>query len=139
MVACKPVSKLLGGHMSEVIAWSFNAGTPSGSIDNSGSFSSDAVVAASVTLDAAGTKALDLQMADLTKVKFVAVKSSLYNGKVTIKASGTGATEIALTGPVVLFGAAVALLGPSLDTLTVKNTDAGTSADIEILIACNLI
>jgi hypothetical protein len=68
----------------------------------------------------------------------VAVKSSLYTGKVKVKATGTGATEFVMTGPVMLFGAAVSLLGPSLDTLTVKNEDATKSADIEILIACNL-
>jgi hypothetical protein len=125
--------------MSEIIAWSFNAGTPSGSIDNSGSFKSDAVASASITIDAATNKTLDLQLADLTKVSFVAVKSSLYTSKVKIKAAGTGATEFVLTGPVILFGAAVALLGPSLDSLIVKNEDTTKSADIEILIAYNLI
>lgn len=129
-----------GVFMSEKITWSINAGSPGGSLAASGSVECDAVTTASITVDAAGgSKALDLQLADVTKVVFLAVKSSVYGGKVKVKATGAGATEITLTGPVFLYGAGVALLGPSLDTFTITNSHATEAADVDILIATTLV
>ena len=124
--------------MPETLAWSFNAGSPGGSIDASGALPSDAVTVAAVTVDAGSNKALNLQLADLSKLSFIGLKSSLYQEKVKVKASGAGAKEIILSGPVILFGNAINLLGESLATLTVTNTDAANAADIEILIGSKL-
>jgi hypothetical protein len=121
--------------MSQKLAWSINAGLPGGSLAASGTLDCDAVTTASLSVDAGGVKTLDLQLDDVTKVVFLAINSSFFGGKVKVKASGTGATEITLAGPVFLYGAGVALLGPSLDTLKVTNTHTTDVADIEILIA----
>lgn len=124
--------------MPDKMAWSINAGSSSGGIDASGSFDTESVMAASVTIDGASNKALALQLEVVAKLNFFALKSSLYDGKVTIKAGGAGAKDIVLHGPLVLFGAAVGLLGASLATLTVTNADATKPADIEILIGHKL-
>lgn len=124
--------------MTESIAWSLNAGSPGGSVDASGSLEVDAVTIASTTLDPQASKALSLQLADIDKLGFLAVKSSLYAEKIKVKGAGAGAKEIKLTGPLVLFGGAVSLLGASLATLTITNDDAAASADIEILIGRKL-
>jgi len=74
-------------------------------------------------------------LSDVSNVVFLAIKSSFYEDKVKIKASGTGATEVTLSGPVLLYGATIALLGPTLETLTITNSDATNPVDIDILIA----
>ncbi|WP_162894669.1 hypothetical protein [Rhizobium terrae] len=124
--------------MSEKISWSVNAGAAGGSLVQSGSVDCEAVTTVSVSIDAGGSKALDLQLEDISKVEFLGIKSSIYDGKLKVKASGTGAAEIALTGPVLLFRGGVALLGPSFETLTVKNEHAADAASVEILIASTL-
>ena len=124
--------------MSESLAWSFNAGSAGGSLDASGSIDAEAVTVAGVTVDPASNRALNIQLADVSKLAFLAIKSSLYGDKVKVKAAGSGAKEITLTGPVVMFGGAIALLGPSLATLTVTNDDTAAKADIEILIGSKL-
>jgi hypothetical protein len=124
--------------MPDKMAWSINAGSSSGSIDASGSLDTESVMASKVTIDAASNKALALQLDVVTKLNFFALKSSLGDGKVTIKAGGAGAKDIVLNGPLVLFGPAVGLLGASLETLTVTNAHATLPADIEILIGHKL-
>jgi hypothetical protein len=124
--------------MPEAIAWSINAGSPGGSIAASGSLASEAVMIAAVTIDPASSKDLAVQLGDVSKIAFLAVKSSLYNNKVRVKATGAGATEVKLLGPLVLFGGTIALLGASLATFTIANDDAVTPANIEILIGQKL-
>lgn len=124
--------------MSQKLTWSINAGLPGGSLAASGSLDCDAVTTASLSVDAGGAKTLVLQLDDITKVVFLAINSSFYGGEVSVKVSGSGATEITLAGPVFLYGEGVPLLGPSLDTLTVTNNHATDVADIEILIATTL-
>jgi len=89
-------------------------------------------------VDPASNKALNIQLADVTKLSFLAVKSSLYGEKVKVKAAGNNAPEIALSGPLVMFGDAIGLLGTSLATLTVTNDDAATAAEVDILIGSTL-
>jgi hypothetical protein len=124
--------------MGEALAWSFNAGSAGGSLDASGTLDAEAVTVAGVTVEPASNRALNIQLADVSKLAFLAVKSSLYGDKVKVKAAGAGAKEIVLTGPLVMFGGAIGLLGASLATLTVTNDDAAARADIEILIGSKL-
>jgi hypothetical protein len=125
--------------MGETIAWSLSAGAPGGALSASGSFSADSVTLASVTIDAATNKTLTFQLEDVTKILFLSIKSSLYDGKVKVIAAGAGAKEIKLTGPVMLFGEGVALLGASLDTLKITNTDAANAVNVDVLIAAKLL
>jgi hypothetical protein len=124
--------------MSEVIAWSVNAGSPGGSIAASGVLTTEAVTTAAITIDPAGHHDLALQLDAIDKLTFLAVKSSIYQEKVRVKAGAAG-KEIKLLGPLFLYGGAIALLGPSLATLTVANDDAANPANIEILIGQKLI
>jgi hypothetical protein len=125
--------------MGNKLSWSLNAGAPGGSLDQSGSIDCDAITNVAITIDATENKALELQLADVSNLVFLAIKSSIYDKKVKIEASGAGATEIELSGPVFLYGAAIALLGPSLETLTITNTHATEAAEIDILIATKVI
>jgi hypothetical protein len=120
------------------IAWSFNAGSTGGSIDAFGEVASESVTIAAVTVEAASNKALAFQLADISNLSFLVVKSSLYAEKVKVKPGGAGAKEVKLLGPLVLFGGAIGLLGPSLATLTVTNDDAAIPVDVEILIGRKL-
>jgi hypothetical protein len=125
--------------MGETVSWSLSAGAPGGALSASGSFPADSVTLASVTIDAAANKTLTFQLEDVTKILFLSIKSSLYDGKIKVIAAGAGAKEIKLTGPLTLFGEAVALLGASLDTLKITNSDAAKAVDVEVLIAAKLV
>jgi hypothetical protein len=125
--------------MTENVAWSVNAGSPGGSIDASGSLALDAVTTVSVAIDAQSNEALDLQLADISKLSFLAITASAYDGTVKVAASGAGATEVALTGPLILFGASIGLLGSSLATLTLTNDAAASVAEVHILIGSKLL
>lgn len=120
--------------MSETISWSLTAGGASGSgVNAAGATTGDATVSVSVDLDPAGPeRALTLQVDDVDKVSFLAISSSLLDGKVTVKATGAAATK--LTGPILLFGEAVALFASDLTTLTVKNNSADKAAKLSVLI-----
>ena len=119
--------------MSETISWSLTAGGTSGSgINATGATTGDAIVAASVDLDAGSAeRVLTLQVDDVSKVAFLAISSDLLDGKVTVKATGS-ATE--LTGPILLFGDAVALFANDLTILTVHNTSPDKAAKLTVLI-----
>lgn len=121
--------------MSEKIAWSINAGSPGGSLDASGTVETDSVTTASVSIDAGAESELALDLSDLDKVDLLAVTASAYGETLTVKA-GDG-EETPLHGPLVLFRGAIALLGDSLATLTVKN-DGDASVDLAILVARKL-
>ncbi len=118
--------------MSETISWSLTAGGVGSGINVTGATTGDAIVAASVDLDAGSNeRVLTLQVDDVAKVTFLAISSDLLDGKVTVKATG-GATE--LTGPILLFGKAVALFTSDLTTLTVHNTSVDKAAKLSVLI-----
>lgn len=118
--------------MSETISWSLTAGGGGSGINVAGATTGDAVVAASVELDAGSNeRALTLQVDDVAKVAFLAISSDLLDGKVTVKATGSA---IELTGPILLFGEAIALFASDLTTLTVHNTSADKAAKLSVLI-----
>lgn len=119
--------------MSETISWSLTAGGTSGSgINSTGATSGDAVVAASVDLDAGSAeRALTLQVDDVSKIAMLAISSDLLDGTVTVKATGSA---IPLTGPILLFGEAVALFADDLTTLTIQNTSVDKAAKLSVLI-----
>jgi hypothetical protein len=124
--------------MTEAITWSVAAGSASSSaINSAGSTQGDATVSVSLKLDAAAAapRVLALQVDDVTKVTFLAISSSLYDGTVEVK--GTGAA-LKLTGPILLFGAAVALFANDLSALTVQNKSPTKSADFSVLIGMTL-
>ena len=120
--------------MSETISWSLTAGGTSGSgVNAAGATTGDATVSVSVDLDPASpARALTLQVDNVDKVSFLAISSSLLDGNVTVKATGAAATK--LTGPILLFGEAVALFASDLTTLTVQNTSADKAAKLSVLI-----
>jgi len=120
--------------MSESITWSLTAGGTAGSsIQASGVSAGDGIVSVSVDLDANGNaRDLTLQVDNVDKVTFLAISSDLIDGKVTVKADGASAT--ALTGPVLLFGAAVKLFAGDLTKLTVQNTSPTKPAKLSVLI-----
>jgi len=132
--------------MAEKLSWSVGVGSPGGGISQSGSFDTEAVTLASVSVNAQANKALTLQLAQIDKLSFIAVKSSVYSDKLKVKASGSGAPDIKLNGPLLLFGDSVKLLGPSLATITVTNDEPTAAAgappvapaDIEIMIGQKL-
>lgn len=115
------------------LTWSLNIGSSDAAIADAGGLSVDALTKASVTVDAGADSALDLEHADLANLLLLAVRASRYDGTVSVKGPADSDPEIALTGPLVLHGAAVGLLGGGLATLTVGN--AGTeAADVDLLI-----
>jgi hypothetical protein len=119
--------------MSENISWSLTAGGKAGSgINVTGATAGDAIVAASVDLDAGSAeRALTFQVDKVDKVTFLAISSDLLDGKVKVKATGSA---IELTGPILLFGKAVALFASDLTTLTVHNTSVDKAAMLSVLI-----
>jgi hypothetical protein len=118
--------------MSETISWSLTAGGVGSGINATGTTTGDAIVAASVELDAGSAeKALTLQVDNMDKVTFLAISSDLLDGKVTVKATGSA---IEMTGPILLFGSAVALFASDLTTLTVHNTSVDKAAKLSVLI-----
>jgi hypothetical protein len=124
--------------MPESIAWSLTiSGTAGSAIQSAGQTTGDGIVSVSVDLEAGSDeRALDLQVDDIDRVSFLAVSSSLTDGKVTVKADGPA--EIALTGPMLLIGPAAKLFAGDLSTLTVHNTSAADPATVKVLIGLTL-
>lgn len=120
--------------MSENISWSVTAGGTSGSsIIAAGASKGDAIVSVSVDIDAgAPERTLKLQVDTVDNVAFFALASDLLDGSVTVQADT--ATVTAVTGPMLLFGAAVKLLAGDLSTVKVKNNHADKLAKVNILV-----
>lgn len=121
--------------MPKPIAWSFNAGSSAASVGSTGTIDVDAVTGASVVVAKGGKVDLALQLERIDKLKFVYIAADNYSGKIKIKAGA--ADEIGLEGPVILFGAAIGLLGTSFATLGVTNGGA-EPAHVEIMIGGQL-
>jgi hypothetical protein len=118
--------------MSETISWSLTAGGVGSGINVTGATTGDAIVAASIDLDAGSAeRALTLQVDNVDKITFLAISSDLLDGKVKVKATGS---DIELSGPILLFGKAVALFASDLTTLTVHNTSVDKAAKLSVLI-----
>lgn len=117
----------------QTLAWSFSAGATGGALNLSGQTDVDAVISAEVALDAAmaSQTPLTLQIEDVDKVLFLAISSSLQDGSVEI---AVAADAIPMTGPLILFGKAVALFASDLTTLNVQNKSVDSAASLKILI-----
>ncbi len=124
--------------MAEGVAWNFSAGGQSAGVNGSGQFQADSVTRASAHVEAGTPVELDLQLADVSGVMLLSVTANRYDGTVSVQGTGAGSPSIALTGPVVAFGAAVARISDDLTTLTCTVADGEDPADLEILIARDL-
>ena len=125
--------------MAEGVAWNFSAGGQSAGISQNGQFEGDSVTRATASVEDGSPAALDLQLADVTGVLMLAITASRYDGSVTIEGTGPGSPAIALTGPVIAFGAAVARIADDLTTLTCTVAGGADPAEVTILIARDLI
>ena len=125
--------------MSEKMSWSFTAASSAGSgVSSSGAFDTDATASSTVTLDAAMVSATDLtfQLNEVSRITLLAIVPSLTDGSIEIQADGSSAT--ALTGPMVLFGAAVGLFAGDLTTLRVQNKHVDKKATLSVLMGLKL-
>lgn len=125
--------------MSEAISWSLSANSASGgSASATGITQGDATVSATLTLDPAmsAVRDLALQVDQASAVTFLAITSSLTDGSVAV--TPTGGTAIALTGPILLMGAAVPLFAADLGTLAVQNTSPESAATFSVLVGLTL-
>ena len=121
--------------MPSRISWSNSVASDGGaSVSGRGDIIIDTATSVTVTLDPAtvAAEALDLQVADPSGVAVLAIFSDVMDGSLTVKATLGSAT--ALTGPLVLFGAAVTMFATDLTTLNVQNNHATDEATLEILI-----
>jgi len=125
--------------VAETISWSFTAGASSGAgLSSNGTLEAEAVTAAVVSLEANMSDAADLamQLEDVDRIAFLAVSASLTDGSVEIQADGANPTP--LTGPLLLYGAAVRLFAGDLSTLKVQNKHATDAAELSVLIGSKL-
>ena len=125
--------------MSEEITWSFTAGSSSGAgLSSNGSLEAEATTSAVVNLDANMAQAanLALQLDTVDKIAFLAISSSILDGKVEVQADGT--TPTSLTGPLILYGSAVKLFANNLTTLKAQNKHASDEAQLSVLIGRKL-
>ncbi len=136
--------------MPETLSWSVKVSSSAGpAMNDSGSLTVPAVLSSRLTVDAATppvppattptatATTFTFQIDDVTKVAVLAVKSSVYDGKVSIKGAAGTDPEVALKGPVFVVGAAVEEIATDLTSLTVTNrhTEAAT---LDILIGLNV-
>ena len=121
--------------MAESIAWSFNATASTGGSTKSASKTfADAVLIVRKTVPDEFDEALNLQMETAEKIAFLALTSSVYDAALTVNG---GVKEVALTGPLVLHGNAVALFTTELGELEVKNA-TGEEVELSILIGFDI-
>jgi hypothetical protein len=122
------------------IAWSVGAGDAAGSgLRANGSFAADAVITARATVDAGASRALELQIDDVARVLLLMVSCNRYDGSVTITGGATDDPTLALTGPIVAFGAAAERLAASLGTVTVEAAaDPDSPATVTFFLATSL-
>jgi hypothetical protein len=125
--------------VAETISWSFTAGASSGAgLSSNGTLESEAVTSAVVALDANMSDPADLtmQLEDVDRIAFLAVSASIADGSIEIRADGADPTP--LTGPLLLYGAAVRLFAGDLSTLKVQNKHATDPAKLSVLIGSKL-
>jgi hypothetical protein len=122
------------------IAWSISVGDASSAgVTGSGVLEAGAVTTASATIDAGANQTLNLQLADVTRVELLVVTCNRYDGSVTVQGGNAGDPALALTGPIVAFGAAAGRLASSLGTVIVTAAAAPpASATVTFLIATTL-
>lgn len=125
--------------MPETVSWSFTAASSSGAgIASGGALPADGTASASVQLDAAMAAAatLTLQLDNVDRIAFLGLVPSLTDGSVEVQADGAAATK--LSGPLMLFGAAVKLFAGDLTTLKAQNRHATKAATLAVLIGLKL-
>lgn len=125
--------------MAQKLFWSFGGNSSGGAgISSGGAVEVDAITTAEVQLvkNMNADRDLALQIDDIDKLALLVVTSSLNDGSVEIKADT--ATRTKLTGPIILFGAAIKLFAGSLDKISLKNLSATDAADIRILMGSKL-
>lgn len=125
--------------MPQSYSWSYSGGSPAGAgVNIGGSFDVDGITTAEVQLtkNMSADRDLALQIDDVSKLAFLVIASSLYDGSVDVKADT--ATRTKLTGPLILHGTAVKLFAGDLDKISLKNVSATDVADIKILMGLTL-
>ncbi|MGB3847729.1 MAG: hypothetical protein WA940_17805 [Sphingopyxis sp.] len=125
--------------MPQKFFWSFGGNSSAGvGINAGGELDVDAITTAEVQLVKGMTadRELALQIDDVDQLAFFVLTSSLTDGSVEVKTDT--ATRTRLTGPIILFGAAIKLFAGSLETITLKNLSTTTPADIRILVGSKL-
>ncbi|MDP5220851.1 hypothetical protein Q5Y75_27055 [Ruegeria sp. 2205SS24-7] len=121
--------------MPSRISWSNSVVSDDGArVSGRGDIVIDTATGVTATLDPAmgAAEALALQVADPSGVAVLAIFSNIMDGSVTVE--GTLGAATALTGPLVLYGAAVSMFATDLTTLSVQNNHATEEATVEILI-----
>lgn len=125
--------------MAQKLFWSFGGNSSGGAgIDSGGAMDVDAITIAEVQLvkNMTADRELALQIGDVGKLALLVLTSSLNDGSVEIE-TDTG-TRTKLTGPIILFGAAIKLFAGSLDKISLKNLSTSDAADIRILMGSKL-
>ena len=125
--------------MSDTISWSFTVGAASGAgLDMAGALATEAATSATIDLEPAmgAQSSLALQLADVSKLNFLAISCTVLDGAVEVQADGAAVTK--LTGPLILFGDGIKLFAGSLATLKVQNKHATEAATLSVLIGRNL-
>jgi hypothetical protein len=107
-------------------------------IEQSGEFEAPAALRIQIEVPADETRALALQLDHVAKIKLFVLNASILDGTLSIKSGAPIAPQISLHGPLFLFGPAVAVLGSSLQTLTVANTNADRPATLDLLVGYDL-
>ncbi|HEY0013038.1 MAG TPA: hypothetical protein VGB79_09320 [Allosphingosinicella sp.] len=125
--------------MAQKLFWSFGGNSSGGAgIDSGGVVEVDAVTIAEVQLvkNMNADRELALQIGDVGKLAILVLTSSVNDGSVEVQADT--ATRTKLTGPIILFGAAIKLFAGSLDKISLKNLSTTNVADIRILMGSKL-
>lgn len=120
------------------IAWSFSAGDSAGAgLSASGTLDAGAVTTAAATVEADDSVDLALQLDDIARVALLVVTCSRYDGSVSL--AGGGSPALAMTGPIVAFGAAAQRIAASLQTVTLAAAAAPAQpATVNFFIATRL-
>jgi hypothetical protein len=107
------------------LAWSISVGDAFGAgLTGSGSLEVGAVTSASASVDPGANQALALQFDDVTRVQLLVVTCNRYDGSVTVRGGDAADPTLALTGPIVAFGAIAQRLAASLGTVTIAAAPA---------------
>jgi hypothetical protein len=107
-------------------------------IEQRGEFAVPAALRIQVEAPAGETRALALQLDHVSKIKLFVLNASILDGTLSIKSGAPIAPTISLHGPLILFGPAVAVLGSSLQTLTVTNANPDQPATLDLLVGYEL-
>ena len=126
--------------MTESVSWSLNVSSTTGAgLNDAASLELPATLFATVEVEAKKTTDYTFQIGQLDKVGVLAVRCSIYGGKVSLKGSGGSDKAICLDGPILLVGDAVDQIATSLTTIKIKNDHDTQTATLDILIGLKLV